>query len=102
MVVVYRYEYPNGGGSYFYRDGTPHMNDLNTKISLSRWDDSENEILYGYDSKLKLTLYAVDNKFPIEEMRIKQYIVNNSDIIQHRISNGYVQFKYRPKEYLDE
>lgn len=91
-MKVYRYEYPDGGGPYYHLDGSPRGP---FKCSFSDIYDPNNVILYGCASKQQLDQYAQLNKFPIEEMEIKEYNVDEFDILSYRPSNGHIEFRKR-------
>lgn len=91
-MKVYRYEYPDGGGPYYHLNGSPREP---SKCSFSDIYDPNNVILYGCASKWQLDQYAQLNKFPIEEMEIKEYNVDKSDILSYRPSNGHIEFRKR-------
>lgn len=91
-MLVYRYEKSDGGGPWFYRDGTiryplPHEH---------LYTDSQEKYLYGCDS-----LQSLFNYFSKQNVDVNNCILQTYDIPQQKIiniGNGQVKFLKRDIE----
>ena len=81
-MKVYRAEYPDGGGPFYYRDGTP-------RCSSSVYF-GDNKCLYGADSLEHLTEIITGYGFNIKDFIIKTYYSNQ--ILSYNKKNGHIIF----------
>ncbi len=85
-MIVYRAEYEDGGGPFYYRNGKPRNPMM---PDFSRYNDTQ---LYGADSLENLIKLISSYGFNINDFNIKQYITN--DIISYNKKNGHVVFNH--------
>lgn len=82
--LVYRYEYPDGGGPYFTPDGVMREPPP-SQIHIAR-----DKYLYGCDSLKNLIDYAIRHDFKTDNMKI---VVYTGEIIYKNKHTGEVRFK---------
>jgi len=81
-MKIYRAEYPDGGGPFYYRDGTPR----NSKLPFFKDD----KYLSGADSLEHLTELITNYGFNIKNFIIKTYY--SDKIICYNKNNGHIVF----------
>ena len=84
---VYRAECEDGGGPYYFLDGTPRDKDLPS------FPNSEG--LYGADSLDNLIKLITSYGFNIFEYKIVEY--DNIEVLSYNPQNGHMLFKIRKK-----
>ena len=86
-MLVYRYEKPDGGGPWFYKDGTVRCPLPHEHLYI----DEQEGYLYGCDSLESLFNYFLKQKVDMNNCTIKTYEIPDEEIIN--LKNGQVKFK---------
>lgn len=89
-MIIYRAEYEDGGGPYYYRDGTPR------NPTLPNFKNDNDHILSGADSIEHLILLMNNYGFDIKQFIIKEYESDN--IITYNKKNGHINFKEKTND----
>lgn len=85
-MLVYRYEYPDGGGPWFYRDGTIRHPLPDEYLYI----ENQEKYLYACDSLESLYDYFSKQDIDIHECTIETYNIPERYII--RISKNQLKF----------
>lgn len=85
-MLVYRYEKPDGGGPWFYKDGTVRYPLPHEHLYI----DSQEKYLYGCDSLKSLFDYFSTQKVDVNNCTIQTYNIPEKRII--KMGNGQVKF----------
>lgn len=89
-MLVYRYENLDGGGPWFYKDGS-----IRQPLSDFTLYSNTEEYVYGCDSLKSLFKYFATQEVNVNNCIIKTYEIPKKDII---FLNGQVKF---PKKYIE-
>lgn len=75
-MVVYRYENPDGGGPWFYKDGR-----IRFPLPQAHLYDKTTDYIYGCKTKEELFNYFLKQKVNLENCKIKVYNIPKEDVI---------------------
>lgn len=85
-MLVYRYEKPDGGGPWFYKDGRVRYPLPHEYLYIN----SQEKFLYGCDSLKSLFEYFSTQKVDVNNCTIQTYDIPERKVI--KIGKGQVKF----------